>query len=245
MSEQQQTEEKGSVALPLAAAAVDAYGVRHVYQKAANSLADAAANAGHLAEGAKAAPEALQAAAKEVLAADAALAESFTAAKVLQEEGRIAALTGVTVEKAVGEGAKGFDVTFHHPGEKVSRISGVEKLPESVKKVMGEASSVKVQGDALQALTRDGAKSWVGKTAQKAEQGVAQAIRKSEPWKRAGGGMKAAFSHASGAGKAGIVVGSVVAAAGIYAGVKNLFSSPHTARVEADRAAPEASAGRA
>jgi hypothetical protein len=237
----EQTEEKGSVVLPLLVGAGAGVGTHHLYTKSANKLAiDALDKA--LPEGAKIPPEALKTAAQDVVAADKKLAESFVSAKVMQEEGRIANVTSAKIERLTAEGAKGYNVTFTHPEGTASTFT-VNKLKGEAAKLFKDEDIVKeLVGDDLKTLTANGKGSWVAKTAANVEQEAAKTLRKSDIYKKAGGGITATFSHMTGGGKATLIGAGAVAAIGLGMGVKNMFGGPNTSRVEAERAASPAEA---
>ena len=226
------TEEKGgSVVLPTVIGAGAGYIAKKTYDSGANKLVASALEVGE--KDAKAAPDALKTAANKIVDGNAKLADTLHASQALKADGAIAGATSVTIEKAAGEGAKGFTVKV---GEQA--IHGVDKLKGEAKALLPEGKTIAtIEGDAVKKLTEGGAKSWLGRTAAKAEEGVYKAIRGDKAWKDAGGGIKATFSHMSTGGKVGLVAASAVAAIGLGTGVKNLFTS-HTSRVEADRATP-------
>ncbi len=241
----EQTEEKGSVVLPLVVGAGAAVGTHHLYTKGANKLAIDALDNAIPAEGAKVVPEALKTAAHEVAGADAALAQNFTSAKVMQEEGRIANITGAKIEKLTAEGSKGYNVTFTHPEGAASTFT-VDKLKGEASKLLKDGEVVKdIAGDELKTLTANGKSSWVAKTAANVEQEAAKALRKSDVYKKAGAGIGATFSHMSGGGKAALIGAGAVAAVGLGVGVKNMFGGSKTSRIEAERNAPAGEKGMA
>lgn len=233
MAEQTQNEESGSVALPLAIGVGAGVGTKILYSKGANQfVADAIAGK----EGVK---EELVRAAKGVVQADSTLNTNQLAANFLKEEGRIANLTGATIEKMTGENAKGFKVNLIHPEGTASTLTVMNLDGEAAGLLKEGQQSVNVAGEELAKLTKGAEKSWVAKTAAKAEQEVIKAVRGNEAWSQAGGGIKSAIGHMSGGGKVMVGAAAVATVAGLGIGIKNMLSNPsHTNRIEADRAAP-------
>lgn len=238
MSEQTQTEEQGGgVVLPLAVGAAGAYGAHKVYTNGANKLAkDALLGA----EGVKAE---LSTAAKDALATDGIHKANFETAQKLAEKDALSKISSATVTK-LGED-KGFMVDLSAEGQGIGPIT-VKKLDGAASGLIkeGQSEPLALAKEEIAKLTEGGEKSWVAKAATRVEQDATKAVRSAETYKKAGGTVRAAFSHMSGMGKAGVIAGSAVAAVGIGKGIKNMLGgNSHTSKVEAERAAPAQGVG--
>lgn len=241
-NEQAAPEEKKGVVLPTVVGIGAGAGTKMLYEKAANKLAlDALAPqaAAPAVAGEAAAPAAKAISADLRKGAVEAAGHGGPGSQKYKLDGardlKGAQLSGGTISKATGEGAKGAELAFTSANGRTINVQ-VDKLTGEGSKLLGDKASVTLTGDQLKTLTEGGEKSWVAKTAAQAEKEVAKNIRGNEAYKKAAGGLFGSvgktFSHASGMGKAGIVAGSVLATVGVVTGVKRMFSS-HTERASA------------
>lgn len=228
VTEDKGVEEKKSVVMPLAAGGVLAYGTKKLYDGGANKLA-LDATLSHVPADAKVVPDKIFQETQKIIGnGDAGtIKHQLDGAATLKN----ANVTGATITKAVGEGAKGYDIAFTTEAHGPVSIK-VDKLTGEAKKLLGDKAAHTLAEAELAQLTQGAEKSWVAKTAGQVEQAAAKSIRGNEAYKAAGGGIRATFSHMGGAGKAGLIAGSVLATVGLVTGVKRMFSS-HTERAAA------------
>lgn len=222
----EQTEEKGSVILPAAIGLGAGYATKRHYGGAANKLvADAIAGA----EGVK---KELVDGVKAAIGDGAVGTPKHALDGVADIRNSGANVSAITIDKAT----KGHRMTVHHTNGAFSTIEDV-KLTGEVKKIVGDAQTSFIEGDKVKALVGDGKAGWVAKVAEAAEQGAFKAARKTEQWKKAGGGVMATVGHMSGGNKLLAGAGALVTIGGLGVAAKNMFSSPHADKIEAERAA--------
>lgn len=238
MSEQTKSEENGgSVVLPLGAGVGSAWLTRRGYDSAANKLAkDAMGIINGVDDG-------LVKAAEQAMISVKTLSGNYCDAKKLATPEYLKGIQQIIVNPLFRDGKKLFDVKFYS-GDlgRLNLIIDADKLPGVAAGLLKDGKTpLTLMGENMAEFTQGGENSWVAKTAAEAEHNLLKAVRASEVYKKAGGGMRGVFSHMEGTGKAGVVIGTVVAAAGLIIGVKNMFSRSHTSRVEAERVNTSAS----
>jgi hypothetical protein len=226
----EQTEEKGSVILPAVIGLGAGYATKRKYDSVANELVkDAIAGA----EGVK--PDLVQGAKAAI--GDGAVGTTknvLDGVKVARDMG--AEVSGVTVTKAT-EAGKGYAVKVRGANSQFATFDGVKKLSGDAKKLVGDAAEKIIEGEDVKKLVGDGKAGWVAKVADTAERDALKAVRKTAEWSKAGGGIKATLGHTSGGNRLLAGAGALVTIGGLGVATKNLFSSPHVDKIDAERAA--------